>query len=57
MQVAQMVVQGLSQLPPQMLKAIGMALAQGVPPAQIFQQMLQAQGGAGGPPQPIAGEA
>jgi len=51
MQVAQMIVQGLSQLPPQMLQAIGQALAQGVPPAQIFQQMLAAQGGGAPPPQ------
>jgi hypothetical protein len=52
MQVAQMVVQALSALPPPMLKGIGMALAQGVPPAQVFQQILaaQAQGG-GAPPQ------
>jgi hypothetical protein len=58
MQVAQMVVQALTQLPPQMLKGIGMALAQGVPPAQIFQQILasQAQGG-GAPPQPQQGAA
>ena len=53
-----MVVQALTQLPPQMLKGIGMALAQGVPPAQIFQQILasQAQGG-GAPPQPQQGAA
>lgn len=43
MQVAAMVVQALQQLPPPVLQAIGQALAQGVPPAQIFQQMLQAQ--------------
>jgi len=45
------VVQALSALPPPVLQAIGQALAQGVPPAQIFQQLLasQAQGqGAGG---------
>jgi hypothetical protein len=44
MQVAAMVVQALQQLPPPVLQAIGQALAQGVPPAQIFQQMLQSQG-------------
>ena len=44
MQVAAAVVQALQQLPPPVLQAIGNALAQGVPPAQIFQQMLQAQG-------------
>jgi hypothetical protein len=48
MQVAAMVVQALQQLPPPVLQAIGGALAQGVPPAQIFQQMLQAQAGAAG---------
>jgi hypothetical protein len=41
------VVQALSQLPPPVLQAIGNALAQGVPPAQIFQQMLASQRGAG----------
>ena len=46
MQVAATVVQALSQLPPPVLQAIGQALAQGVPPAQIFQQMLASQGGA-----------
>jgi hypothetical protein len=44
MQVAAQVVQALQMLPPPVLQAIGNALAQGVPPAQIFQQMLQAQG-------------
>jgi len=44
MQVAAQVVQALSQLPPPVLQAIGNALAQGVPPAQIFQQMLASQG-------------
>lgn len=44
MQVAAAVVQALQQLPPPVLQAIGNALAQGVPPAQIFQQMLQSQG-------------
>ena len=57
MQVAQMVVQALSQLPPPMLKGIGMALAQGVPPQQIFQQMLQAQAQGGGAPPPQQGVA
>jgi hypothetical protein len=47
-QVAAMVVQALSQLPPPVLQAIGGALAQGVPPKEIFQQMLQAQAGAAG---------
>jgi hypothetical protein len=45
MQAAAMVVQALQQLPPPVLQAIGQALAQGVPPAQIFQQMLASQGG------------
>jgi hypothetical protein len=48
MQVAAAVVQALQQLPPPVLQAIGGALAQGIPPAQIFQQMLQAQAGAQG---------
>jgi hypothetical protein len=46
-QVAAMVVQALQQLPPPVLQAIGGALAQGVPPKEIFQQMLQAQAGGG----------
>ena len=45
MQVAAAVVQALQQLPPPVLQAIGQALAQGIPPAQIFQQMLASQGG------------
>lgn len=45
MQVAAAVVQALQQLPPPVLQAIGNALAQGVPPAQIFQQMLASQSG------------
>jgi hypothetical protein len=44
MQVAAAVVQALQQLPPPVLQAIGNALAQGVPPAEIFQQMLASQG-------------
>jgi hypothetical protein len=44
MQVAAAVVQALQQLPPPVLQAIGNALAQGVPPQQIFQQMLASQG-------------
>lgn len=51
MQVAATVVQALSQLPPPVLQAIGQALAQGIPPAQIFQQMLASQGGSGAAPQ------
>lgn len=51
MQVAAMVVQALQQLPPPVLQAIGQALAQGVPPAQIFQQMLASTQGGGGRPQ------
>jgi hypothetical protein len=47
MQVAAAVVQALQQLPPPVLQAIGNALSQGVPPAQIFQQMLAAQGSNG----------
>ena len=56
--IAAVVVQALSQLPPPVLKAIGGALAQGIPPQQIFQQLMQMQaqaqqGGAppGGPAQ------
>lgn len=45
MQVAAQVVQALQQLPPPVLQAIGQALAQGVPPAEIFKQMLASQGG------------
>jgi len=45
MQVAAAVVQALQQLPPPVLQAIGQALAQGVPPAEIFKQMLASQGG------------
>jgi hypothetical protein len=45
MQVAATVVQALQQLPPPVLQAIGNALSQGIPPAQIFQQMLASQGG------------
>ena len=44
MQVAAQVVQALQQLPPPVLQAIGNALQQGIPPAEIFRQMLQAQG-------------
>jgi hypothetical protein len=54
MQVAAAVVQALQQLPPPVLQAIGQALAQGIPPAQIFQQMLASQGAQGGQPQPGA---
>jgi hypothetical protein len=49
MQAAGMVVQALQQLPPPVLKAIGTALSQGVPPAEIFKQMLASQ--RGGAPQ------
>ena len=42
----QMVVQLLSQLPPQVLKAIGGALAQGVSPQQVFEQLQQSSQGA-----------
>jgi hypothetical protein len=41
--IAAAVVQALSQLPPPLLKAIGNALAQGIPPQQIFQQLMQMQ--------------
>jgi hypothetical protein len=51
MQVAAMVVQALQQLPPPVLQAIGTALAQGVPPAEIFKRMMAQQQG-GGQPQP-----
>jgi hypothetical protein len=50
MQVAATVVQALQQLPPPVLQAIGSALAQGVPPAEIFKQMLASQGGGGQAP-------
>jgi hypothetical protein len=56
MQVAAAVVQALQQLPPPVLQAIGGALAQGVPPAQIFQQMLASQG-SNGPQQQQPGAA
>jgi hypothetical protein len=49
MQIAATVVQALQQLPPPVLQAIGQALAQGIPPTQIFKQMLASQGGAGMP--------
>jgi hypothetical protein len=52
MQIAAQVVQILQQLPPPVLQAIGSALAQGVPPAEIFKQMLQSQGSNG--PQGVA---
>ena len=39
------VVQALQQLPPPVLQAIGQALAQGIPPQQIFQQLLASQQG------------
>jgi len=39
------VIQALQSLPPPVLQAIGNALAQGIPPAQIFQQMLASQKG------------
>jgi hypothetical protein len=45
MQIAATVVQALQQLPPPVLQAIGNALAQGIPPAEIFRQMLASQGG------------
>jgi hypothetical protein len=57
MQVAAAVVQALQQLPPPVLQAIGNALAQGVPPQQIFQQMLASQGQGAAPsvaPQGVA---
>ena len=46
-QLAAQVVQILQQLPPPVLQAIGGALAQGVPPAEIFKQMLASQGSNG----------
>ena len=52
MQVAAQVVQALQQLPPPVLQAIGNALSQGIPPAEIFKQMLQSQGSNG--PQGVA---
>ena len=50
---AQQVVAMLSQLPPQLLKGIGMALAQGATPQQILEHLAQqAQGGVNqAPPQ------
>jgi hypothetical protein len=58
MQMAAMVTQVLEQLPPPVLRAIGVALAQGAPPQAILQQMLQVTGGGqvggpgGAPPMP-----
>jgi hypothetical protein len=46
--VAAAVVQALQQLPPPLLRAIGNALAQGIPPQQIFQQLMQMQAQASG---------
>lgn len=43
---AQEIVQALSALPPQMLKAIGVALTQGATPQQIFETLQQSQGAA-----------
>jgi hypothetical protein len=54
LQAAAMVTRLLSQLPPQMLQAIGQALAQGVPPQQIFAQMVQSS--QGGQQQGVAAE-
>lgn len=50
-QMAALVTQVLGQLPPQVLRAIGVALAQGAPPQAILQQMLAVTGGGqvGGP--------
>lgn len=42
LQIAAMVTQALQQLPPPVLQAIGQALAQGIPPQAILQQMVQA---------------
>jgi hypothetical protein len=47
MQMAALVTQVLGQLPPNVLKAIGVALAQGAPPQAILQQMMQATGSGG----------
>lgn len=53
MQMASLVTNVLEQLPPQVLRAIGVALAQGAPPQAILQQMMQAVGGGGqGAPPP-----
>jgi hypothetical protein len=59
MPIAAMIVQAMQQLPPPVLKAIGTALAQGIPPQQVFQQMLASQGGqpGGAPPQQPPGAA
>lgn len=43
-QAALLVTQFLSQLPPQVLQAIGTALARGMPPQQILQQLMQGNG-------------
>jgi hypothetical protein len=48
MPVVAMLVQAMQQLPPPVLQAIGQALAQGIPPAQVFQQLLSQQGGSTG---------
>lgn len=45
MPIVAMIVQAMQKLPPQVLQAIGNALAQGIPPAQVFQQVLASQGG------------
>ena len=50
LQMAVMVTKALEQLPPQVLKAIGVALAQGAPPQAILAQMLQAAQGGGAQP-------
>jgi hypothetical protein len=42
LQLAVMVTKALEQLPPQVLQAVGVALAQGAPPQAILAQMLQA---------------
>jgi hypothetical protein len=47
MQIAAQVVQALQQLPPPVLQAIGNALSQGIPPAEIFRQMLASQNSGG----------
>jgi hypothetical protein len=54
MQLAVLVTRALEQLPPQVLRAVGVALAQGAPPQAILQQMMQAAqgGGGGGAPTP-----
>jgi hypothetical protein len=57
LQLAVMVTKALEQLPPQVLQAIGVALAQGAPPQAILAQMMQASAQGGGVSGPTNGAA